>query len=86
MKLVDEKAAERLFLKDLKAGQRAVVVRVGGSGQVKRRMMDMGMVPGSEVEVVRVAPFGDPIEFSVKGYSLSLRKTEAANIEVELMN
>ncbi len=86
MKLADEKSIARLSLKDLKAGQRAVVVRVGGSGKVKRRMMDMGMVPGSEVEVVRVAPFGDPIEFSVKGYSLSLRKSEAADIEVEIID
>jgi len=86
MKITDGKIAERLSLKDLKVGRRAVVVRVGGAGQVKRRMMDMGMVPGSEVEVVRVAPFGDPIEISVKGYSLSLRKSEAADIEVELLD
>jgi ferrous iron transport protein A len=45
-------------------------------------MMDMGIVPGSEIRVVRIAPFGDPIEFNVKGYSLSLRKSEAQNIIV----
>lgn len=69
-------------LSSLKKDQKAVVVRVGGKGAVKRRMMDMGMVPGSEIRVVRVAPFGDPIEFNVKGYSLSLRKSEAKDIIV----
>ncbi len=87
MDSIDKKILKRLLLSDLKTGQRAVIVRLSGdAGAVKRRMMDMGMVPGSEVEVVRVAPFGDPIEFSVKGYSLSLRKSEAENIEVELMD
>ncbi len=77
---------KQIPLSKLKSGQRAVVVRVGGAKQVKRRMMDMGMVPGSEVKVIRVAPFGDPVEFSVKGYSLSLRKSEAEQIQVELMD
>ena len=71
-------------LHKLNTGQRGVVVRVGGKGAARRRMMDMGLVPGSEVEVVRVAPLGDPIEFTVKGYSLSLRKSEAKVIEVEV--
>lgn len=71
-------------LHELKTGQRGVIVHVSGKGPVKRRMMDMGLVPGSEVQVVRVAPLGDPIEFTVKGYSLSLRKSEASNIKVEI--
>jgi len=71
-------------LHELKTGQRGVIVHVSGKGPVKRRMMDMGLVPGSEVQVVRVAPLGDPIEFTVKGYSLSLRKSEARNIQVEV--
>lgn len=71
-------------LHELRAGQRGIVVRVGGKGLARRRMMDMGLVTGSEVEVVRVAPLGDPIEFIVKGYSLSLRKSEAKNITVEV--
>lgn len=75
--------SEHIPLSKLKKGQRAIIVHVGGRGAVKRRMMDMGVVPGSEISVVRVAPFGDPIEFNVKGYSLSLRKSEAANIVVE---
>jgi ferrous iron transport protein A len=73
-------------LHKLSTGQRGVVVRVGGKGPARRRMMDMGLVPGSEVKVVRVAPLGDPIEFTVKGYSLSLRKSEAKAIEVEVMD
>jgi len=71
-----------LPLSKLKKGQSGIVVRVGGKGAAKRRMMDMGMVPGSEIRVVRIAPFGDPIEFNVKGYSLSLRKSEAKDIIV----
>lgn len=73
---------EELPLSKLKKGQKGIVVRVGGKGAVKRRMMDMGLVPGSEIRVVRIAPFGDPIEFNVKGYSLSLRKSEAKDIIV----
>ena len=79
-----EKSVRQIPLHKLKAGQKAVVVRVGGKGPARRRMMDMGLVPGSEVEVVRVAPLGDPIEFTVKGYSLSLRKSEAEAITVEV--
>lgn len=77
-------AVRQIPLHELGVGQRGVVVRVGGKGHAKRRMMDMGLVPGTEVEVVRVAPLGDPIEFTVKGYSLSLRKSEAKTIEVEV--
>jgi DtxR family transcriptional regulator, Mn-dependent transcriptional regulator len=79
-----ETAVRQIPLHKLKAGQRGIVVRVGGKGPAKRRMMDMGLVPGSDVEVVRVAPLGDPIEFTVKGYSLSLRKSEAKRITVEV--
>ncbi len=75
---------DQIPLHELKKGQRGIVVRVGGKGAAKRRMMDMGLVPGSEVKVVRVAPLGDPIEFTVKGYNLSLRKSEASNIQVEI--
>jgi DtxR family Mn-dependent transcriptional regulator len=71
-------------LHELNVGQRGVVVRVGGQGPARRRMMDMGLVPGTEVRVLRVAPLGDPVEFEVKGYSLSLRKSEASEIQVEV--
>lgn len=79
-----ETTVRQIPLHRLNTGQRGVVVRVGGKGPARRRMMDMGLVPGSEVEVVRVAPLGDPIEFTVKGYSLSLRKSEAKAITVEV--
>ena len=71
-------------LNQLKPGERATVVKVGGHGPARRRMMDMGLVSGTEVTVVRVAPLGDPIEFEVKGYNLSLRKGEASDITVEV--
>ncbi len=78
-----DNSIEQIPLSTLKKGQHGIIVKVGGKGPVKRRMMDMGVVPGSEISVVRVAPFGDPIEFSIKGYSLSLRKSEAEKITVE---
>ncbi|MDO9545951.1 MAG: DtxR family transcriptional regulator [Pelolinea sp.] len=81
---VQEKTIEMKTLKDLKIGQTGVVVRVKGKGSIKQRMMDMGLVSGSEVKVIRVAPLGDPIEISLKGYNLSLRKSEAQDIVVEI--
>lgn len=77
-------AIQHIPLSQLKPGQEAVVVRIGGQGAVRRRMMDMGVVPGAEIHVVRVAPLGDPVEYSIKGYSLSLRKSEAEDIMIEL--
>jgi len=71
-------------LSELKPKQKGSVVKVGATGAVKRRIMDMGLVHGAEVEVVRVAPLGDPIEFTVKGYNLSLRQSEAKAIEIEV--
>jgi Fe2+ transport system protein FeoA len=84
MQVKDRITVRHVPLHTLRVGQRGIVVRVGSKGPVKRRMMDMGLVPGSEVSVRRVAPLGDPIEFTVKGYSLSLRKSEAQEIEVEV--
>jgi DtxR family Mn-dependent transcriptional regulator len=75
---------QQMPLSQLQKGQEAIVVRINGKGAVRRRMMDMGMVPGAEISVIRVAPFGDPVEYSIKGYSLSLRKSEAENIMIEL--
>jgi len=79
-----ENITEKKTLKDLKIGQKGVVVSVKGKGSIKQRMMDMGLVSGSEVKVIRVAPLGDPIEVSLKGYHLSLRKSEAKDIVVEI--
>lgn len=71
------------YLKELKPGQKAKVIKIAGSGPVYRRILDMGIVRGSEIEMERVAPLGDPVEVKIKGYHLSLRKDEAANIYVE---
>lgn len=70
-------------LRDLKVGERATVVKIHGEGAVKRRIMDMGLTKGVEVYVRKVAPLGDPIEITVRGYELSLRKADAENIEVQ---
>ena len=70
-------------LKDVKVGETATVARLHGEGPVKRRIMDMGITKGIEVSVRKVAPLGDPIEVSVRGYELSLRKADAEMIEVE---
>ena len=70
-------------LKDVAVGDKAIVKRLSGEGALKRRIMDMGVTKGVEVLVRRVAPLGDPIEVTVRGDELSLRKDEAANIIVE---
>lgn len=69
-------------LKDVKVGETAVVVKLHGEGPVRRRIMDMGLTKGTEALVRKVAPIGDPIELSVRGYELSIRKDEAATVEV----
>lgn len=71
-------------LGELKKGDKGKIIKIGGKGPIHRRLLDMGLVAGSEVEIQRVAPLGDPMEIKVKGYNLSLRKEEAANIEVEV--
>ncbi|MBL7062792.1 MAG: ferrous iron transport protein A [Anaerolineae bacterium] len=70
-------------LNQLEPGERATIVKVGGEGPVRRRILDMGVVSGADIKVVRVAPLGDPVEFLIKGYNLSLRKSEAQHIQVE---
>lgn len=73
-----------LTLNDLAPGMKARIVRLTAKGSLRRRMYDMGMVPGAEVQVLGTAPLGDPIEVTVKGYNLTLRRNEAAQIEVEV--
>ncbi|MCK5577746.1 MAG: ferrous iron transport protein A [Dehalococcoidales bacterium] len=71
-------------LSELKPKEKGLIVRVSGRGSIYRRIIDMGVVAGTEVEMQRVAPLGDPIQIKVKGYHLTLRKNEAANIKVEV--
>ena len=70
-------------LKDVKVGETAVIERLHGEGALKRRIMDMGLTRGVEVYVRKVAPLGDPVEVTVRGYELSIRKADAGMIEVE---
>ena len=70
-------------LKEVECGQSVSVVKLHGAGAVKRRIMDMGITKGNEVFVRKVAPLGDPIEVTVRGYELSLRKADAEMIEVQ---
>lgn len=70
-------------LRDVKIGGSAKVVKLYGEGAVKRRIMDMGITRGVEIRVRKVAPLGDPLEVTVRGYELSIRKADAAMIEVE---
>ena len=70
-------------LKEAKIGETVRVVKIHGEGAIKRRIMDMGMTKGVEVYIRKVAPLGDPIEVTVRGYELSLRKADAEQIEVE---
>lgn len=72
-----------MTLRDLNPGQQGVVAAVGTTGAMKRRIMDMGITPGVEIKVVKVAPLGDPIEVTVRGYQLSLRKDEAQQIQMK---
>ncbi|MBO5936545.1 MAG: ferrous iron transport protein A [Clostridia bacterium] len=70
-------------LKDAKIGETVRVTKVGGEGAIKRRIMDMGITKGVSIKVMKVAPLGDPIEITVRGYELTLRKADCQNIEVE---
>ena len=70
-------------LRDMKIGKTVTVVKLWGEGAVKRRIMDMGITKGVKVTVRKVAPLGDPIEITVRGYELSIRKADAEMIEVQ---
>ncbi len=72
-----------MTLRDVNIGDTVKVVRLNGEGAVKRRIMDMGITKGVEIYVRKVAPLGDPVELTVRGYELSLRKADAEMIEVE---
>lgn len=70
------------LLSQLKVGEQGTVVAVNGEGAVRRRLFDMGITPGAEVYLRKKAPLGDPIEIAIRGYELTLRKTEAAHVEI----
>ena len=69
-------------LKDVPVGKSATIIKIHGEGKLKRRIMDMGITKGTEVFVRKVAPLGDPIEITVRGYELSLRKADAEILEI----
>ena len=75
-----------MTLKDIKIGKSAVVTAVGGEGALRQHFLDMGVIPGAEVTVVKYAPMGDPIELRIHGYELTLRLADAAKIEVKAID
>ncbi len=77
-------AINNMVLTELPVGQDARVVAVNGESSVMRRLLEMGVIPGVAVQVVKMAPFGDPIEIRVRGYSLAMRRNEANAIEVSV--
>ena len=72
-----------MTLREVNSGNKVKVQKLTGTGPVKRRIMDMGITKGTEVHIRKVAPLGDPVEITVRGYELSLRKADAQMIEVE---
>ena len=72
-----------MTLRETKTGQTVTVVKLKGEGAVKRRIMDMGITKGVEIYVRKVAPLGDPVEITVRGYELSVRKADAEMVEVQ---
>ncbi len=73
-----------MTLDHIKVGDGGMIVSVGGEGALRRRLLDMGLTPKTMVYVKKVAPMGDPLELSLRGYMLSIRKEDAANIEIEV--
>ncbi|MBL8119349.1 MAG: ferrous iron transport protein A [Anaerolineae bacterium] len=73
-----------MTLDQLQAGQAAVIRHINGQGQIRRRLMDMGLTKGAVIEMIKSAPMGDPIEYRLRAYHLSLRKSEASVVEIEL--
>ena len=75
-----------MTLKDIKIGKSAVVTAVGGEGALRQHFLDMGVIPGAEVTVVKYAPMGDPMELRVHGYELTLRLADAEKIQVKAID
>ena len=75
-----------MTLKDLKIGKTATILSVGGEGALRQHFLDMGVIPGAEITMVKYAPMGDPIEFEIHGYELTLRLADAQKIEISNMH
>ena len=73
-----------MTLDQLAIGQSAVITKVGGEGTLRCRLLDMGLIPRTAVTLIKIAPMGDPLELRVRGYELTLRREDAARIEVEV--
>ena len=73
-----------MTLRDLEIGQTARITTVGGEGALRQHFLDMGVIPGAEVTLIKYAPMGDPMELRIHGYELTLRKTEAACVTMEV--
>ena len=73
-------------LSEFKVGESGIIKAVTGEGKIRRRLFDMGVTPGAEVYLRKVAPLGDPVEVTIRGYELSLRKSEAENVTMEVLN
>ncbi|NCU31705.1 MAG: hypothetical protein EOM23_01945 [Candidatus Moranbacteria bacterium] len=71
-------------ISDLKPGDKGKIKKIEGSSNLRRKLLDMGIIPGSPFEVIKLAPLGDPVDVKIKGYHLSLRKEEAATVLVEV--
>lgn len=71
-------------LSELSIGESGVIAKVNGEGKIKRRLFDMGVTPGADVFLRKKAPLGDPLEVTIRGYELTLRKAEAENVEMEV--
>lgn len=74
---------EKITLNQLTQGQVATVKKVGGEKALRKRLMDMGIIKGAAIEMVKVAPLGDPIAYKIRGYQIALRQSEAKLIEIE---
>lgn len=72
------------LLSDFTVGESGKIIAVSGEGRIRRRLFDMGVTPGAELTMRKKAPLGDPIEITIRGYELTLRKTEASCVEVEV--
>ena len=73
-------------LNEFKPGERGVVLRIDGEGKIRRRLFDMGVTPGAEIVLRKLAPLGDPVEVTLRGYELTLRKAEASCVVMEVSN